>query len=162
MLMFGEILLFLTLLLCGCYAGFAVFCQIGVMPALRRLSLPAYADTFRAMDHFLDRSMPPYRITLLVLNLGLGIVALLLHRRHLAAAVLITFLCNVAALVLTVGKQIPLNTRLKQLPGDTDDGILLDIREQTVRNFMERCVVSVLGFAVLCVGAVLWPLRLGQ
>ncbi len=159
MFVLAQVLLSLTLLLCGCYAGFAVFCQIGVMPAMRRLPLASYADAFRAMDHFLDRSMPPYKLTLLLVNLSLGVVALLLHRRHLAAAVLLAFFCNIAALVLTVRKQLPLNTRLKQLPGDVSDVVLLDLREQTIRNFMERCVVSVLAFAVLCVGAVVWPLR---
>ena len=154
-----TVLLFLTLLLCGCYAGMTLMCQIGVLPAMCRLTLPAYADAFRAMDFYLDRSMPPYKLTLLAVNLATLVCVALQHRTPLAVAVGAACLLNVVALVLTIRKQLPLSAELKRLGSDAAEPLLLNIREQTVRNFMGRSVVAMIAFIALCTGVLLWPLH---
>lgn len=147
-------LLVLTLLLCGCYAGMSLLSQIGILPAMRRLRPSTYADAFGAMDFYLDRSMPPYKLSLLVVTLALCICLLLQHRTALALAAGSSFLLSLMALIVTVAKQLPLNRQLKNLPEGTPDDVLIGIREASVRNFMARCIMAVLSFAILCFGVV--------
>ena len=102
--------------------------------------------------------MPPYKLTLLAVNLATLVCVALQHRTPLAVAVGAAFLLNMVALVVTIRKQLPLNAELKRLRSDAAESLLLKMREQTVRNFMERSVVSMLAFIALCAGVLLWPL----
>lgn len=159
MLLVTAVLLVLTLLLCGGYAGMALLCEIGVLPAMRALSPSAFAETWRAMDSYLDRSMPPYKITLLLVNLAATVCLLLLHHRALAVCAAASFLLSLAALVLTIRKQLPLNRQIKALADQPVSERLVTLRQQTSRNFTQRFVLALLSFAILATGAIFWPLR---
>ena len=152
-----SLLLIVTLVLCGAYAGLALMCQIGVLPAMRQLRPNAYADAWQAMDGYMDRSMPPFKVSLLLLNLAACGVLIADHRQALATCCAISFVLSLAGLVLTIRKQLPLNTMLKTLPAGTPDHVLLRIREQTVRNFSVRFVLASLAFITLSVGVLVWP-----
>lgn len=151
------LLVFLTLCLTGIYAGMCVMCQIGVLPAMRLLSLQAYVEAWRAMDFYLDRSMPPFKVTLLAASLGATVVLAMQHRNHLAACLGLTFVCSLVALVLTITMQLPLNRKLQTLPPDTSADTLLAIREHTVHNFAVRLVLAIAAFIIPCAGVLIWP-----
>ena len=152
-------LLALTLILSGAYAGLVLMCEIAILPAMQRLSLPAYADAWRAMDASLDRSMPPYKACLLLVN-GAALALLVVQRRvPLATFTGASLLCSLGGLLLTVRKQLPLNAQLKALPADAPTAVLLDIREKTIRGFKARMVLAAGSFLALCFGIVFWPVR---
>lgn len=153
-----QLLLTLTLLLCGAYAGMVLMCQIGVLPAMRRLQPKAYADAWRAMDFYLARSMPPYKLSLLLLNAATIVCLYLQHRSSLAMAAVGSFLFSVAGLVATVRGQLPLNAKLQSLPADAADHLLIDIREKTVKGFSVRFFLAATAFVVLAIGVVYSPL----
>ena len=159
MLILTAVLLVLTIVLCGAYAGMILMCQIGVLPAMRLLRPAADADAWRAMDVYLDRLMPPYKGALLLINAALTVSLALEHRFTLSIATGLSLLLSIAGLVLTVRGQLPLNTKIKQLPAGTPDDVLSDIRERTVRGFTVRFVLAQAAFLVICCGAIVWPLR---
>lgn len=144
----------LTLLLTGSYAGMALMCQIGVLPAMRKLSLQAYAEAWRAMDSFLDRSMPPFKLTLLLANAAAVACLARDHRTRFALFASASFVLSLLGLVLTITRQLPINRQLKALPAGNSDDILLRLREQTVRNFSVRFVLAMCAFALLILGTV--------
>ncbi len=152
-----SILLLLTLLLSGGYAGLVLMCQIGLMPGLREVSLRTYAEAWLAIDRYMDRRMPPYKGSLLLLNAALIVSLVLHHKGMLAAAASLSLLCSVAGLAVTIRKQFPLNARIKELQRTAPDGVLLDIRNQTAANFPLRLWLAAGSFASLCVGAIFWP-----
>lgn len=155
----SSVLFSLTLLLCGGYAGMILMCQIGILPAMRQLRLSAYADAWRAMDSYMHRLMPPYKGSLLLVNAA-TVISLAVQRRFpLAVACGVSLFFSVFGLVLTVRRQLPLNARLKALPADASDTLLLDIREQTVRGFSVRFFLAAAAFAVLCCSVPFWPMR---
>jgi hypothetical protein len=154
MLFTCQLLLTLTILLCGSYAGMALMCQIGIFPAMRQLTLHAYADSFRAIDRPMDRLTPPYKLSLLLINAATTVCLGLLHNTYMAAAAGLSLVLNIIALVITITKQLPLNAQLKSLGPEAPAEILLAIREQTVRNFAVRLIVAMLAFVVLVVGLV--------
>ena len=154
-----SVLLSLTLLLTGAYAGMILMCQIGVLPAMRQLSLGAYADAWRAMDTYMDRLMPPYKGSLLLINTATLILLAFQRRTPLAAAAAVSLICSVSGLVLTVRQQLPLNAKLKTFKAGAPDSVLLDIREQTVKGFTSRCFLAAAAFLALCVGVVFSPVR---
>ncbi|MBE7157508.1 MAG: DUF1772 domain-containing protein [Rhodospirillales bacterium] len=149
----------LTLLLCGGYAGMISMCQIGVLPAMRRLQPSAYAEAWRAMDLYMDRAMPPYKGALLLVNVLTVILLVVQHFSALAMAAGVSLLFSILGLLLTVRGQLPLNAKLKTLPAEVPEAVLLDIRDRTIRGFSVRCVLAILAFLVLCLGVVLWPVR---
>lgn len=155
----SAILLTLTLLLCGFYAGMTLMCQIGVLPTMRRLDLHAYAQAWRVMDSFMDRAMPPFKLTLLALNLAATISLAMEHRNPLAGLTFLSFLLSLSALVLTIRLQLPLNAQLRMLPANADADTLTSIREQTVHNFAVRMILALLAFSLLSAGTVFLPLR---
>ncbi len=153
----AQLLFLLTLVLCGGYAGMVLMCQIGVLPAMRDLSLSAFADAWRAMDSYMERLMPPYKLSLLLINAAAFVVVILQHRNPILAFSLgASFLCSAAGLVLTVRGQLPLNAQIKTpgLPAE----ILGSIREKTIAGFRVRFILAALAFLVLCVGVVFSPL----
>lgn len=132
-------------------------CQIGVLPAMRLLTPNSYADAWRAMDSYLDRSMPPYKISLLLVTAGSVLVFAIQHRMVQATLCATSFVLSLTGLGLTMAKQLPLNSKLKDLPQPSPDAVLMDIREQTFRNFTVRFFLALASFIVLCVGATFWP-----
>lgn len=159
MLVLATVLVIVTLVLCGAYAGLVLMCQIGVLPAMQTLSPQAFADAWRAMDARMERSMPPYKVTLLIVNLATAIVLLFLHQRALAVCAAISFLLSLAGLILTIRGQVPLNRELKELTAAATDDRLSRILSQTIRNFSERFVLAAAAFVSLAVGVVLWPVQ---
>ncbi len=151
----STVLLILTIVLCGGYAGMILMCQIGVLPAMRLLRPDAYADAWRAMDTYLDRSMPPYKGSLLLINAALTISVALQHRSALAIATGLSLVLSVAGLVLTVRGQLPINAQLKQLAAGAPDDVLIDLRERTARGFTVRFVLAQAAFLVLVCGAII-------
>ena len=155
----SAVLLTLTLLLCGGYAGMALMCQIGVLPTMRQLSPKAYAEAWRIMDGYMDRSMPPFKISLLVLTAATFVSVALEHRFWLAGGTAVSFLLTLAALVLTVRKLLPLNAQVRNwTPGSSEDSLRL-LRDQIAQNFSVRFWLAAASFVVLCGGAIFWPVR---
>ncbi len=155
-----TILFTLTLLLCGAYAGMALFCQIGVLPTMRRLNRKAYLSTWSILDGLMERSMPPYKISLLVVNLVTVICLCAQHHARLAAATAFSFLLSLGALVLTIWKQTPLNRAIISFPEHQDDLVLLAMRNQTEKKFAVRLGMALIAFAALCIAVVLVPISL--
>ena len=135
-----------------------LMCQIGILPAMRQLSLSAYADAWRAMDAYMDRLMPPYKGSLLLLNAATVVLSAVQHHLALAIAAGLSLLFSVAGLVLTVRQQLPLNAQLKALPAGTPEAVLLPIREQTIQGFTVRFFLAAAAFVSLCLGVVFWPI----
>ncbi len=154
----NALLFFLTLLLCGAYAGMALFCQIGVLPTMRNLDTATFVTVWRILDRYMARSMPPYKVTLLALTLASSISLFVQHQTSLARLTAASFLLTLAALVLTVWKQLPLNTQMSSLPANTDRSTVVALLDRTVKNFGVRLVLAVVAFAVLCLGAVAYPI----
>ncbi len=154
----NAVLFAVTLLLCGAYAGICLFCQIALLPTMRRLPRDAYVATWGILDGLLERSMPPYKLTLLSLNL---VSALCLGARHytwLAAATGLSFLLSLGGLILTLRTQVPLNRRIRAFPEGVDEHLLLAMRAQTETNFAVRLGMALGAFAMLCVGIVFFPI----
>ena len=154
----SSIALALTLILCGGYAGMILMCQIGVLPAMRQLRLSAYAEAWRAMDAYMGRLMPPYKSCLLLINTVAVVTLALEHRLATAVAAGVSLILSVAGLVLTVRQQLPLNAKLKALPGSAAETELLEIREGTVRGFRVRFGLAAASFVILCCGVTFWPM----
>lgn len=154
----STVLFALTLLLCGLYAGMTLFCQIGVLPTMRRLDRRAYIATWGILDGLMERSMPPYKITLLAVSLASAAILYAQHHTQLAAATALSFLLSLGALILTMVKQLPLNRGIIAFPESGDERSLLAMRDQTEKNFALRLGMALNAFAALCAGIVLFPL----
>ncbi len=152
------VLFSVTLLLCGAYAGMALFCQIGVLPAMRRLNRGAYVATWGILDGLMERSMPPYKVTLLAVSLASASCLYAQHCAQLAAATAFSFLLSLGGLVLTIGKQVPLNRAISGFPESEDERLLVAMRDQTEKNFALRLGMALLAFTALCGGIVLFPI----
>ena len=152
-----TILLALIQLLCGLYAGMALMCQIGLLPAMRRVAPSTYAETFRAVDALMDRAMPPFKLTLLLFTAATAVCLFVQRQMPLALVVSFSFACSLVALVLTITKQLPVNARLRGLPRDAEDRVLVKILDVTIRNFEVRLWFALASFAALCFGVAIWP-----
>ena len=151
------ILLTLTLFLCGAYFGLTLFCQIGLLPAMRPVAPQTFQQTWRAIDTYMDRLMPPYKLTLLAVNLALAIVAYRSGQTHLATYAGISFALWLIALVLTITMQLPVN---KAIATATNDADLRTLLTKTNTNFALRFALAVVSFLALCIAATRSPSHL--
>lgn len=76
----GLHLLFFTLLLYGGCAGMVLMSQTGLMPGLREVSARTYAEAWLGIDKLMDRYMPPYKGSLILLNVALLVARLFTTR----------------------------------------------------------------------------------
>ena len=136
----------------------ALFCQIGVLPTMRRLDRKAYVATWAILDGLMECSMPPYKITLLAVNLASAICLYAQHHAHLAAATSLSFLLSLGGLILTIAKQVPLNRAISSFPEIEEERLLLAMRDETEKNFAVRLGMALVAFIVLGVGIVAFPL----
>ncbi len=150
------LLLTLTLFVCGAYCGMTLFCQIGLLPAMRIVPPQTFAETWRAVDRFMDRLMPPFKLTLILLNLALTIVAYRNGQIPVATYAGISLLLSLLALVLTITMQLPVNKRIATA---TSEEQLLDLLAETNGNFALRFVLALVAFLTLCIGATHFPPR---
>jgi hypothetical protein len=144
-----------TLLLSGGYAGMVLMCQTGVLPAMRDLTPNAFADAWRAMDTYMERLMPPYKGSLMLVSLVTVILLCLQHRCMLAVCVAINLMCSIAGLVLTIRGQLPLNAKIKA--GGLSPEEIISIRNKTLTGFRTRFVLAAAAFLALCIGVIAWP-----
>lgn len=153
------ILLTLTVLLCGAYFGMTLFCQIGLLPAMRSIEPTAFIQTWRAIDGYMDRAMPPFKLTLLALTAANTVTLYLTGQCSLASCTAISFLCDLIALVLTITRQLPVNKRIAALPPTAATSLALDLLRSTEANFTVRFLLALLAFAALCVGVTHYPIH---
>lgn len=156
MLLATDCLLFVTLALCGAYAGMALMCHIGVLPAMQDLSPRSFADAWRAMDAYMDKLMPPYKGALLLATLATLVLLVAQRRTVLACCILISLFLSVAGLVATIRGQLPLNAEIKK--ADVAEPRLVEIRTRTVAGFRTRTVLAMFAFFSICFGVIFWPL----
>lgn len=153
------ILLTLTVLLCGAYFGMTLFCQIGLLPAMRSIEPAAFIQTWRSIDGYMDRAMPPYKLTLLLLTATTTVTLYLTGQRHLAILTGISFLLGLIALVLTITRQVPVNKCIASLPPTAADSLARDLLRSTESNFTIRFVLAFAAFAALCIGVTHYPVH---
>jgi len=153
------ILITLTVLLCGGYFGITLFCQIGLLPAMRSIGPAAFVKAWRDIDGYMDRAMPPYKLTLLGLTAVTTTTLALTCQCQLAILTGISFLLGLAALILTITRQVPVNKCIAALPPSAAESLALDLLRSTRTNFTIRFYLALAAFAALCIGVTHYPVH---
>lgn len=149
-----QILYALSLFLTGLYAGMTLFCQLGLLPAMAKIAPQDFLRTWRPIDAIMDRAMPPYKLTLLLITLATSICFYTQHQQTRATITAASFLLSLIALVLTIAKQLPINKQIQTIPDTAPDSAIRALLQQATANFAVRLVLALLAFALLCYASI--------
>ena len=154
-----KIVLLMVLVLTGMLAGLQTLMLIGVLPAMRQMSLATYAGMWQALDHLMAARMPVFANgTLLIYLVAIGWFARS-TRRFLFWSLLGCFALLATDTIFTVTQQLPVNHAVQSLDLAhlTDLSHVQALRDDTIRHFHVRGWLAIAAFVWLTAAVVAAP-----
>lgn len=141
-----KIILFITILLTGLYAGAAMYSLMGVGPAMKLMQPSSYVEFHQKLDFFMGVRMALFaKITLLV-NVVLLIITIRRSAKPVIILTITAFLLFFGEIFLTVLVNVPLNEKIQLWNSNNLPIQWMEVRNKWVQYDTIRAIFAIASF----------------